>query len=214
MMPIYALVSTLVFFAVKEEARFFHPPEGCTVKLTGMGPGPARTAVERALASSPPSHVFTCGFAGGLNPALPVGALAFDAADERVASTLAALGAIRSAFHCLPRVATTRVEKARLRQETGADVVEMESGIVRQICQERKIPATTLRVISDTAEEDLPLDFNTMMTSEGTLRLGGFVGQAVFRPDRWPALWSLQKKTSLAARILGATLEELLRRLG
>lgn len=207
-------MNVLVFFAVKEEARFFRPPEGCTVRITRMGQGPARAAAEQALASVRPPHVFTCGFAGGLNPALRVGTLIFDTEDEQIASVLTALGAVRVMFHCLPRVATSRTEKSTLRELTGADAVEMESGIIREICRERGIPSTTLRVISDAADEDLPLDFNSLMTPQGTIHLGGLIKQAAFHPRRWGGLWRLQKKTTLAARALGGALENLLRRLG
>jgi hypothetical protein len=178
-----------------------------------MGRGPARSAAEDALAAQTPARVFTCGFAGGLNPALRPGSLLFETEDPSVASVLTALGASRAAFHCLPRVATTRTEKASLRQSTGADAVEMESGVIREICRQRNIPVTTVRVISDSADEDLPLDFNTLMTPEGTLRIGRLIGQTVLRPDRWRGLWRLQIKTRDAARRLGGCVEELLRRL-
>lgn len=207
-------VNVIVFFAVKEEGRFFHPPEGCTVHLTKMGERPARTAAENVLASSRPVHVLTCGFAGGLNPALRTGTVIFEAEDKRVASALREFGAVPVKFHCLPRVATSRAEKSVLRDQTGADAVEMESGIIRQICRQRGIPSTTLRVISDAADEDLPLDFNALMTPGGDLRMGGFIRQVAFHPERWGALWGLQKTTALAARALGGTLESLLRRLG
>ena len=209
-------VNVLVFFAVKEEARFFRPPEGCLVRFTKMGAGPARAAADNALASSQPTqptHVFTCGFAGGLNPHLRVGRLVFNTEDEQVASVLNELGAVRGVFHCVPRVATTRAEKSALRDQTGADAVEMESGIIRQACCQRGVPSTTLRVISDAADEDLPLDFNALMTPGGDMRLGALIRQAMFRPGRWGALRSLRQKTLLAARVLGETLEDLLRRL-
>jgi nucleoside phosphorylase len=207
-------VKVLVFFALKEEARFFRPPEGCTVRLTLMGQRPARTVAERALTAEQPRHVFTCGFAGGLNPNLNVGTLVFDTEDERIASVLTSLGAVRGTFHCLPRVATSRAEKSALRGLTGADVVEMESGIIRGLCRERGLSSTTLRVISDAADEDLPLDFNSLMTPEGTIPLGGLIKQVALHPGRWAGLWRLQRKTALAARVLGGALENLLGRLG
>jgi nucleoside phosphorylase len=43
--------------------------------VIGMGPAGARVATERILAAGPFEHVMLVGIAGGLDPALPVGAL-------------------------------------------------------------------------------------------------------------------------------------------
>src|SRR5262245_37768978 len=105
-------VKTLVFFAVKDEARFFRPPPNCIVHLTGIGTRAALAAAGNALAlDSPPSLVLTCGFAGALNPALHVGSLIFDADDDRLRSALADLSAVQTQIHCHHRVAVTRQEK-------------------------------------------------------------------------------------------------------
>ena len=43
--------------------------------VTGMGPALAREATRRALSAGSIDHVMVIGIAGGLDPALPVGAL-------------------------------------------------------------------------------------------------------------------------------------------
>src|SRR3974377_1905211 len=43
--------------------------------VTGMGPGLAREATQKALAAGVFDHVMVVGIAGGLDPALPVGSL-------------------------------------------------------------------------------------------------------------------------------------------
>jgi adenosylhomocysteine nucleosidase len=206
-------VNTLVCFAVRDEARFFQPAAGCRVLVTGMGPRAARTGLETALAKARPALVLTCGFAGGLNPDLPSGALVFETADPSLSSALRAQGARPASFHCAARVAITRTEKQSLRATTCADAVEMESGVIRDLCRERAIPCVTLRVISDAASEDLPVDFNPLITPDGALRLGGLIAHVLKQPACIPGMLRLQKRTRQAARALATCLEGFLRRI-
>src|SRR5581483_6390384 len=110
-----------------------------------------------------PKLVITCGFAGGLNPGLKIGDVLYETLNQKPEiQNLAAVAAKPAKFHCADRIATTVAEKKQLRERTGADVVEMESAAIHAVCEERNIPCITVRVISDTADEDLPLDFNTL----------------------------------------------------
>ena len=109
-------------------------------------------------------------------------------------------------------VAVTAYEKATLRERTGADAVEMESGIIRRLCRERGIPSATVRVISDTAQEDLPLDFNALMKPNGKLSLGRIARDVLRRPRELPALMALGRQTKLAARNLAVVLRAALTR--
>ena len=90
--------------------------------------------------------------------------------DAGFARELEELGAVAAKFYCHRRVAIT-TEKRALWEETAADAVEMESSVIRTICREFKIPSATVRVISNDAGQDLPLDFNALMTSEDRIRL-------------------------------------------
>ena len=163
----------LVCFAVKEEAGPFRKlcgqRPGLTILVHGMGAANSAKHFAAAIAASRPRLVLTCGFAGGLNPNLARGDVVFSADDGfPLCAALKTIGARPVTFHCATSKwrLTAADNKAGLRQKTGADVVEMESGVIRRICQAHGIPSATVRVISDAAEDNLPLDFNELMTPD------------------------------------------------
>jgi len=206
---------TLICFAVKEEAAPFlklvknHP--GVSVLVTGMGRKNSERALLQSLPKSLPDLVLTCGFAGALDPRLKIGDVVFEVdAESRLAPTLQEAGAAPAKFHCATRVATTIAEKTALRKSTGADVVEMESAFIRQLCREKKIPSATIRAISDSALDDLPLDFNEFMTDDDTLSFSKLGVALMKSPGKIPQLMQLQKNARLAAQKLAEVLENLL----
>ena len=207
-------VAFLVCFAVKEEAKFFFPQQSragaIQAWVTGMGRMNAAESLREAVAAVEPERVLTCGFAGGLNPALALGTVLFDHDfDAGVAEALAELGALPARFHCSKRVAITAGEKRALWESTGADAVEMESSVIRNLCREWKIPSATIRVISDTAHDDLPLDFNALMTSDDRIHYGKLAMAILASPRKIPQLIAFQRQTVTAARELGRVLKEL-----
>jgi len=104
------------------------------------------------------------------------------------------------------RIATTVAEKKKLRDETGADAVEMESAAVHAVCRERDIPCVTVRVISDPANEDLPLDFNALAKPDKNLDFGKLAWDIAKSPGKIGAMMGLQKKPKFAAGPLAAGL--------
>lgn len=210
-------VTFLVCFAVKEEAKFFLPhlsrAGSIQAWLTGMGRRNAAESIREAVAAVEPECVLTCGFAGGLNPELSLGAVVFDHDfDACVEKPLLEIGAIPAKFHCSKRVAISTREKRELWESTGADVVEMESSVIRNLCHEWRIPSATIRVISDTATDDLPLDFNALMTSDDRIHLGKLALAIVSSPRKISQLIGFQRQTVTAARELGRVLNELFAR--
>src|SRR5262245_52123754 len=159
--------STLFCFALKEEAAPFQKLAGrrpdVSILLTGIGRRNAELTVGRFLRMHSVQRVFTCGFAGGLNHGFKTGDVVFSAAERELELKLEDVGARPAKFLCVPHIATTTAEKERLRRMTGADAVEMESEAIHAVCREREFPCATVRVISDTADQDLPLDFNQFL---------------------------------------------------
>jgi nucleoside phosphorylase len=204
----------LVCFAVKEEAAEFRKLiPGADILVTGMGRENSEREIRRKLEMSIPSLVLTCGFAGALNPDLKVGDVVFDVDfGSGLAEILQSSGARAARIHCADRVAVTVAEKAKLRAGTGADAVEMESGVIREICREKKIPSATVRVISDAANDDLPLDFNECMTADQKISPVKLAMAIAKNPGAVPRLMELQRRTQFAAGELAQVLQKLLSR--
>lgn len=212
--PKSALGLTLVCFALKEEAGPFQKlvarRNDVFVLITGIGRTNSERTVREFLLIGKPQRVFTCGFAGGLDPKLKTGDTVFTTTDAALAKALSEAGAQPAIFTCVDHIATTAFEKQLLRANSQADVVEMESEVIHAICREREIPCATVRVISDTAHEDLPLDFNQLSNPDQSLNFGRLALAIAKSPGKIPALLRLQKQTSFAARRLAAKLVQLL----
>lgn len=201
---------TLVCFALKEEATAFRKRigsrEDITTLITGIGRENAERSLREFLKQTTPRRIFTCGFAGGLNPELKPSDVIFSTDDAALAQELANSGGKAVNFICVTRIATTAGEKAELRRVSGADAVEMESEAIRTICHERGITCATVRVISDAAGEDLPLDFNRLAKADLNLDYGKLALAITKSPGKIPALMKFQKQTRLAAEALAGVL--------
>lgn len=205
----------LVTFAVKEEAKPFTQLIGSQpqvqILLTGIGPRNAERAIRAALAQQKPARVLTSGFAGGLRPDLAAQTVVFSADKETAwESALLAAGARAASFHGVERVATTVEEKRALRQATGADAVDMESQIICAVCREQQIPCAIVRVILDTADANLPLDFNKYLTSDQQVDIPKLTRAVLLSPSKVRALLKLQQQGKAAAQKLGEVLAGLL----
>jgi adenosylhomocysteine nucleosidase len=228
-------MSTLICFALKEEAAPFRKiaagKTGITILLTGIGRQNAEKSLRGFLnsrrsrgnetqikkesetphvVSYEPDLVLTCGFAGGLNPDLKLGDVVFETSDETLRAKLLAASAKPAKFFCADRIAITAAEKKKLRTETGADAIEMESAAIHAVCREHGIPCATVRVISDTASEDLPLDFNALSKPDKNLDYGKLFLAIAKSPGKIGALMQLQKKTKFAAEQLAAVLNKII----
>jgi len=186
------------------------------------------------VVSYQPDLVLTCGFAGGLDPGLKLGDVVFELSDRRgefhesqtenelgsrsarpsesspLREKLVAAGAKPAKFFCANRIATMVAEKKKLRDETGADAVEMESEAIHAVCRECGVPCATVRVISDTANEDLPLDFNALSRLDKNMDFGKLAWAIAKSPGKIGGLLKLQKQTRFAAERLAEVLGKII----
>jgi hypothetical protein len=208
--------AVLICFAVPEEARFFRPPTGFPSRrvVTGIGARNAKTAIQDQLAREVPRMVLTCGFAGGLAPEHPLGQVLYDDSQAGpLQGRLADLGLQQGRFVHSDRVLVTPSEKARLREVTMADAVEMESSVIVTACRKQGVPVLVLRVISDTADESLPMDFNQYARVDGGVAMGRLLLGIAGHPAVIPRLIAFRRRLNRAAQALGGALQEVLPRL-
>lgn len=174
----------LVTFAVPQESREFLAQlshagslgpatvgnlgvEEVGVLHTGMGAKSAGEAVRKAIAELQPASVIAAGFAGGLLAELEDGQV-IAAENLSTASLLQRLPPevrrvrLTSVVHALD----TPEDKARVRGETGADAVDLESMAIAEACAETHTPVLVLRIISDAADEPLPLPADVAYDAE------------------------------------------------
>jgi len=211
-------MSTLVCFALKEEAAPFHKVAarhpGVVTLIVGIGRANAEKSVRSFLgnAGAPPQLVLTCGFAGGLNPDLKIGDVIFEIGNRQleIGNRLLTAGAKPVKFTCTDRIAITAMDKWKLCLDTGADAVEMESVAIHAVCAQKKIPCVTVRVISDTAHEDLPLDFNALAKADKSIDFGKLAWAIAKSPQKIPQLLAFGKKTKFAAERLAEVLGKII----
>jgi adenosylhomocysteine nucleosidase len=190
------------------------------VVLTGIG----KVACHAALAQyvfpqdANPHIVISSGLAGALSDRLKPGDLVAprkartlnnDAnadADTALWDRLVQLGASPvDTLITVDRVVQTASEKTRL--AFFGEVVDMESAIIMSVFAAASVPVVTIRVISDAADEDLPIDFDRCLTPQGTVRPMSLVNAIVRRPGNLPNLVRFGRQSNMAAQRLAAFLD-------
>jgi adenosylhomocysteine nucleosidase len=163
--------------------------------------GPGAELVKRALMNGEAvknsvDGILSTGLCGALDPALRVGS--GDAALESPARF------VRGAVHTADRVIGTAKEKRMLRHQTGAVAVDMEAAAVQAEATERKVPFLCVRVVSDTAGDTLPLDFNRYRNARGDFSRSRIALAAVAHPFTvLPQLMEFDRNCRRAADALG-----------
>jgi adenosylhomocysteine nucleosidase len=123
----------------------------------GIGSDAAGRAMAALLTHEAWWMVFAAGFAGGLDPKLGLG--------DVVMEELADGKTPRIVSRPLPVEAPE--DKARLRAETGAEAVDMETETVRAACRGAGVPVLAIRAISDPAMAALPVPFAVWFDLQG-----------------------------------------------
>lgn len=186
--------------------RFYEKP-GNVLVCGGVGAQAARCAAEAVIGLYHPALIISAGFAGALDPALPVGhALVprhvIDAGDgSRVDA-----GAGEGVLITFDNVADVE-QKARFAKAFGAHAIDMEAAAVARSAQAHGIKFLACKVISDASDSALP-PLTRFIAKDGRFHTLRFVLHIAVRPWRWAAVRRLARDTMKAARALSLSLEE------
>lgn len=196
--------------------------DGALLAVSGIGQSAAGAAARRLVLAGA-TALASFGMAGALDPALPCGAVVLpeevvpwdgDAADAAPSTTSrewrqrlhAALPA--SCIAAGGRLLTSsrplgRDVKARAWRTSRAAAVDMESAAVAQVAAQAGLPFITLRVIVDTAADELPAAV-IAASGGGQLRIGRLLAGLVRAPGDIGSLLRLSARYRNATRTLSA----------
>jgi len=157
---------------------------------TGVGAESCRTRFISFLQEHRPQCLISSGFAGGLDPALKVGdiVIAGNFSDKSLLAGVTISNAIRGTMSTQAQVAETAADKAALFSQTHASAVDMETAVIFELCSQRGIPMISLRGISDSAPDDLPVSFSIWFDAEKQKpRVGALIWELATHPAKIPA---------------------------
>jgi adenosylhomocysteine nucleosidase len=112
------------------------------------------------------------------------------------------------------QVVHTPRERRRLAREHGAVALDIESIGVARACRQQQVPCMVVRVITETLDEELPLEVTTLIQQNTTAgKLGAFTGAMFRRFSSVKDIWQLKDRAYRASDRLGRYLASVIRQL-
>jgi adenosylhomocysteine nucleosidase len=176
----------------------------------GGGTTQGAALAARALIDAGAVGIISFGLAGGLDPSLPAGTVVVAeavAANGRVwpadPDLSRRLGGITGHL-CLglDRVVVSADEKRHLNRETGAALVDMESGAVAAVASQSGVPFAVLRAICDPADRALPPAALVALDGAGRLAAARLAMSILANPGQLGALLGLARDAAMARKAL------------
>lgn len=88
-----------------------------------------------------------------------------------------------------------------------ADVVDMESGDILYEARAFGGRVVAIRAVSDSSDEDMPIDFNRVVTKDGDVSIRRVLGEIIKRPSTLPSLVRFGRQSRAAAEKLAVVLD-------
>jgi adenosylhomocysteine nucleosidase len=153
-----------------------------------------------------PNIICSAGFAGALDPKLRVGDVV------RPSSVINAGDGSRTVVEGGEGVlvsfasVASPVQKSKLRDSFGADVVDMEAAAVARSAEARHKQFTVVKAISDEMDFEFPA-MDRFIDADGRFSQGRFAWYAGVRPWLWPRVMRLARNSKRASHALCAYLD-------
>lgn len=204
----------------KGKAQFFRARIGdseVNVLLTGVGGKDAWLEATKAIWGGEVDICISSGLAGALRPEYHLGDILAAravqaagrkqvAADRQLVRLAQEHGALAvDSFYSADHVIGLASEKREL--ASLADAVEMESREVLYEVAAFGARGVAIRGISDRADQNLPLDFNRVVTSTGEVSIPRVLGEMVRHPSSTAGLIRFANQSRVAAEKLAAFLD-------
>lgn len=174
---------------------------------SGMGCILAAQATEMLIAAHHPPWIISAGFAGAVNACMQRGDLVLvNYAADMHGNGLAIdvrmspeelkkhpglhVGRVITA----DKIVRTREEKLALGEQFQSLALDMETYAVAEVCRQHKVKFLALRVISDTVDDELPVDIENLARQRTVAAQLGAAASAIWkRPSSVKQMWQLKE---------------------
>jgi len=169
-------------------------------------------ALDKLILKNRPDVLVSTGFSGALQPDLPVGTvlLGENFTDCELARSLPIPGNFRvGRIVTSDEILESAAQKSAMGRETGALAVDLESSHLHGVCSRNGVRMVSLRCITDTLEQDLPIPGHVLMDPETGRSDPGTIFRYLFRhPAKAPQFARLVRDARLAQQSLASALNE------
>lgn len=186
---------------------------------TGVGKAAAEKIARETLAYYQPQWVVSAGFAGGLAEGIARGEFVVADASANLSGASLAIGlsmASQKGVHVgklltVDRIIRKSAEKLALGKEHQAVACDMETFAIAAVCRDRGLRFLSMRVITDSADEELPVETEQLIAQPTLAGKLGAAARALWkRPGAAIDIWKLQDEAFKASERLGKFLRGML----
>ena len=122
---------------------------------------------------------------------------------------------MESKFHfgsllTVDKVISSASTKKRIGEQNSFLAVEMESAAVAEVASRKGVKFAAIRSISDGIDDDLHLDYDSIMSDEGKAKVASIALEVLKNPQKLSLLRRLNKQTRTAAKSLALFMSELI----
>jgi hopanoid-associated phosphorylase len=210
-------VTVLAITGLAREAKIISR-EGVNVVVSGARADRLAQKLEAAI-SGGARGIISVGIAGGLDPTLRSGdcVLATRVSDgdaqypvdqpwlDAMARMIAT--AVRGPVAGSSFLFSDTAEKSRIRAQSGALSVDMESHVAARAAEHHRIPFAALRIVADTAGSALPPAALNAVASDGGIRIAAVARSVLAQPAQIPRLIVIARESRLAFGALFRSLD-------